>query len=80
MTTIRQIALEASVRFTDRNKNGVKEMLKNADIIEEWLNREPFTAKFLDKDGVERHLPSGDPKCGAVKSKMRSAEQREGHL
>jgi hypothetical protein len=38
--TSRELALEAAVRFTDRNKFAIDTMLKNADKIEAWLNRD----------------------------------------
>jgi hypothetical protein len=51
--TTREIALEASVRFTDRNRFDLKKMLENAQSIEEWLNRDLPKLKFLDNNGSE---------------------------
>lgn len=39
MPTNRELALEAAVRFTDRNKFAIDTMLKNAEKIEVWLSR-----------------------------------------
>lgn len=40
MPTNRELALEAAVRFTDRNKFAIDTMLKNAEKIEGWLSRD----------------------------------------
>lgn len=40
MPTNRELALEAAVRFTDRNKFAIDSMLKNAEKIEGWLSRD----------------------------------------
>lgn len=40
MPTNRELALEAAVRFTDRNKFAIDTMLKNAEKIEVWLSRD----------------------------------------
>jgi hypothetical protein len=48
----RRLALESSVRFTDRAKNTVDTMLKNAETIEGWLNRDIPKLKFVDKNGA----------------------------
>lgn len=80
MSTTRQLALEASVRFTDRNKNGVKEMLKNAEAIEDWLNRDLPKLKFVDNNGAEPFLDYIDPTIEAYAAKMRDANKREGNV
>lgn len=49
MSTSREIALESAVRFTERGKNTVKDMLRNAEAIEEWLNR-GFKADGFNKN------------------------------
>lgn len=71
MSTSRQIALEASVRFTDRAKNGVKEMLKNADAIEDWLNRDLPKLKFVDNNGAEPLPDSADPVMEADMARLK---------
>lgn len=61
MSTTRQLALEASVRFTNRDKYDVKEMLKNAEAIEDWLNRDLPKLKFVNNNGGEPLSDDADP-------------------
>lgn len=61
MSTTRQIALEASVRFTDRAKYDTTEMLRNAALIEDWLNRDIPKLKFADNNGAEPLPDDADP-------------------
>ena len=51
--TTRELALEAAVRFTDRNKFSIDTMLTNAYKIEDWLNRDIPKLKFMDNNGAD---------------------------
>lgn len=53
MATTRELALEAAVRFTDRAKYTTESMLKNAETIEGWLNRD-FEALDKKKNPIAR--------------------------
>lgn len=55
MSTTRELALEAAVRFTDRARYSTDIMLKNAELIENWLNRD------LDQGGKVPAFGKGVP-------------------
>lgn len=68
--TNRELALETASRFTDRHRFTVDTMLRNAEKIEEWLNRDVNAVRvapeefFNIKDGKLLSNPLGEIATG----------------